>query len=106
MEMGLMEIVRSLNGSWIYDSYFSLYRPIHLGGIVRIPANSAMMSTFSVRCQWDVETAKERTGHPPSYAEAKKMKLLTLHTHGCPRASLRDCSSSLWIQTHEMIALL
>ena len=28
-------------------------------------------------------------------AEAKKMKLLTLHTHVCPRASLRVFSSSL-----------
>ena len=41
-EAGLMEIVRSVNRSWIYDSYFSLYRPIHPGGkcpggIVRIP---------------------------------------------------------------------
>ena len=26
-----MEIVRSVNRSWIYDSYFSLYRPIHPG---------------------------------------------------------------------------
>jgi len=30
-EAGLMEIVRSVNRSWIYDSYFSLYRPIHPG---------------------------------------------------------------------------
>jgi len=37
---------------------------------------------------------RERTGHPPSYTEAKKMKSLTLHTHGCLRANLRDCSSS------------
>jgi len=29
MEAGLMEIVRSLNRSWIYDTYFSLYRAIH-----------------------------------------------------------------------------
>jgi len=29
-------------------------------------------------------------GHPPSLTEAKKMKSLTLYTHGC----LRDCSSS------------
>jgi len=35
MEAGLMEIVRSVNRSWIYDSYFSLYRPIHPGGNVR-----------------------------------------------------------------------
>ena len=26
-----MEIVRSLNRSWNYDTYFSLYRPIHSG---------------------------------------------------------------------------
>jgi len=31
---------------------------------------------------------RERTGHPPSYAEAKKMKLLTLHIYGCLRTSL------------------
>src|SRR6218665_2539398 len=37
---------------------------------------------------------RERTGHPPSYAETKKMKSLTLHTHDCHRASLRDYSSS------------
>src|SRR6218665_2247147 len=30
----------------------------------------------------------------PSYAEAKKMKSLILHTHGCLRYSLKDCSSS------------
>src|SRR6218665_2082202 len=31
MEAGLMKIVRSVNRSWIYVSYFSLYRPIHPG---------------------------------------------------------------------------
>ena len=31
-----------------------------------------------------------KTGHLLSYAEAKKMKSLTLHTHGCHRASLSD----------------
>src|SRR6218665_2974700 len=30
----------------------------------------------------DDETVRERTGHPPLYAGAKKMKSLTLHTHG------------------------
>ena len=41
------------------------------------------------------------TLHPPSYAEAKKMKSLTFHTHGCPRASSRDCSSSTsWNASH------
>ena len=47
--------------------------------------------TVSGKMRW---WGKERTGHPPSYAVAKKMKSLTLHTHGCPRASLRDRSSS------------
>jgi len=32
----------------------------------------------------------------PSYAEATKMKWLTLHTNGCLRASLRECSSSFF----------
>jgi len=35
---------------------------------------------------------RERIGHSPSYAVAKKLKSLTVHIHGCPRASLRDCS--------------
>ena len=31
---------------------------------------------------WEDQMTRERTGHPPSYAEAKKTKLLRLHTHG------------------------
>src|SRR6218665_2283284 len=58
------------------------------------PRQLSYKSTLTACCQWEDETVRERTGHSPSYAEAKKMKLLTLHTHGCPRASLRDCSSS------------
>jgi len=53
-----------------------------------------MMSTRTAHCQWEDRTVRERTGHPSSYAEAKKMKLLILQTHGCPRASLRDWSYS------------
>jgi len=49
-----------------------------------------MMSTLTAHCQWEDETVRKRTGHPPSDAEAKKMKSLTLHTQGCPKASLRD----------------
>src|SRR6218665_1225974 len=56
--------------------------------------NSAMMSTLTAHYQWEDETVRERTGHPPSYAEAKKFKSLKLHTHGCPRASLRYSYSS------------
>src|SRR6218665_333199 len=58
-------------------------------------ANSAMMNTWTTHCHWEDEMVKETTGHPPSYAEAKKIKSLTLHTHGFPKASLRDCSALL-----------
>ena len=53
-------------------------------------ANSAM----TAHCQWEDETTREGTSHPPSYAEATKKKWLTLHADDCPRASLRDGSSS------------
>src|SRR6218665_991019 len=45
-------------------------------------------NTLTAHCQLEDETVMEKTGHPSSYAEAKKIKLLTLHTHGSPRASL------------------
>jgi len=35
------------------------------------------LEAMIVHCQWEHETV--RTGHPPSYAEAKKMKSLALH---------------------------
>jgi len=69
-------------------------------------ANSAMMSTLIALYKWEDETARERTGHPPSYAEAQKMKLLTLHIYGCPNARLRDCSSSTIIVTKSQNLLL
>ena len=53
-------------------------------------ANSAMMSTLTLHCQWENEMVRERTGRLPSYAEAKKMKSLTLHTHGCLRTNVKD----------------
>jgi len=58
-------------------------------------ASSAMMNTLTVHCQWETEPVRERTGHPPSCAEAKKMKSLTHHTLGCPRVFLLDCYCSL-----------
>jgi len=42
-----------------------------------------------MHCQWEAKTVIQRTDHLPSYVESKKMMSLTLHTHGCPRASLR-----------------
>src|SRR6218665_516560 len=44
-------------------------------------ANSAMMSTLTTHRQWEEVMVRERTGHSPSYAEAKKMKSLKPHTH-------------------------
>jgi len=32
---------------------------------------------------WEDETAREKTDHPASYAEAKKMQSGTVHTHDC-----------------------
>ena len=37
-------------------------------------ANSVMVSTLTASFQWEDKVARERTGHPPSYIEAKKMK--------------------------------
>ena len=34
----------------------------------------ARVETWTVHCKWEDETVKEKTGHPPSYAVAKKMK--------------------------------
>ena|SRR6218665_1654111 len=48
-----------------------------------------MMITLTAHCQWKDETVRERTGHPLLYAEAKKVKLLTLHKYDCPRASIK-----------------
>src|SRR6218665_1840268 len=48
--------------------------------------NSAMMNTLTAHCQWEDETVRKRTGHPLSYAVAKKVKSLTPQTNGCLRA--------------------
>ena len=57
-------------------------------------ANSAKTSTLAGHFQLEDETVREKAGHPPSYAEAKAIKSLKLHSHGCPRDSLRGCSFS------------
>lgn len=51
------------------------------------------MRTLTAPCPWK-DQANGRTGHTPSYAEAKTMKSLTLNSHVCNTVSLRDCSSS------------
>jgi len=47
MKAGLMEIVRSLNRGWIYDTYFSLYSAIHPGGMFRYPIDSLLRPVIS-----------------------------------------------------------
>jgi len=49
-------------------------------------ANSDMMSTLTIHCQWEDETVRERTSHAPSYAEAKKIKWPTF----IPMAALEE----------------
>jgi len=39
-------------------------------------------------CQWVNETTRERTHYPNSYVVTNKIKLLTLHMHGCLRGLL------------------
>ena len=60
-------------------------------------------SQLSYKRYWSTKAedkmARVRTGHRPFCAKAKKMKSLTLHTHGCYRASLRDWFRLL-IQVH------
>src|SRR6218665_1116257 len=58
---------------------FGLRFLLHLRPLV----NFAMMSKLIAHCQWEDETVRARTNHSPSYTEAKKMKSLTLHAHGC-----------------------
>src|SRR6218665_111276 len=64
--------------------------------LVKFPGEIEVFLKFAVR-KWkcldpDPTTPRFQTRLTP-LAEAKKMKSLTLHTHGCLRASLRDCSS-------------
>jgi len=40
------------------------------------------LSMLTAHCQWEDETVRESTGHPPSGAKVKKRKLLALHTYG------------------------
>src|SRR6218665_831987 len=56
--------------------------------------NSAMMSTLTLTT---VIGKMRRRGRGLATRPHKKLKSLTLHTHGCLRASLGDCSStSTW----------
>src|SRR6218665_1010728 len=41
---------------------------------------------------WEDETARERTCHSPTYAEAKRIKSQTLLSHGCLTSQLKGLS--------------
>jgi len=49
-----------------------------ISGFMGPLANSATMGTQTEHCQWEDETASKRTGHQPSYAEAKKVTSLII----------------------------
>jgi len=52
-----MEIVWSVNRSWIYDSYFSLYRPIHPGKNVRGEMSRLNFPNTGCRCRMKIRPA-------------------------------------------------
>jgi len=68
--------------SWPGQKFGSRFFLLHLCPL----ANTAMMSTLIIYCQWEDDMVRDRTGHPPPYTEAKKIKLLTFHTSGCHSA--------------------
>src|SRR6218665_2577937 len=52
-----------------------------------------MMNTPTEHRRWEDETARERADQAPLYVEAKQMKSLRLHPHGCFR-TLRTASAN------------
>jgi len=54
----------------------------------------------------EVETARQRTGQPPSYARAQKMKLPTLHDHVCLRDSLTSFNDDLHSDTSQYMSVI
>jgi len=52
MEVGLTEIVRSVNRSWIHDTWFSLYRAFHPGGKVRGGMSDEMSGYHRISVQF------------------------------------------------------
>ena len=60
------------------EAKFCLEHLLHLC----LLANSTVMSTLTVHSEREDKMARDRTSHPPTYAEAKKMKSLAHHhTH-------------------------
>ena len=46
-----MEILLSVNRNWIYDSYFSLYRPIHPGEMSGREMSEGELSEYHLECR-------------------------------------------------------
>src|SRR6218665_1512649 len=57
--------------------------------VISAPSASPSQLSFplTLLCSYEIETARKRTGHLASYVDVKKIKSLTIHTHGCPRAT-------------------
>ena len=47
------------------------------------------MTILAIHSRRSDETVRQRTVHPPSYSEAKIMKLLTLYAYGCLRVNFK-----------------
>ena len=54
MEVGLWEIVRSVNRSWIYDTYFSVYRAFHPGERSGEMSGGGMSGYHNNPQKWDI----------------------------------------------------
>lgn len=54
-------------------------RRVRTSNLSRLRTDSSTMSTPTANYQWENKTAKGSTDHAPSYAQAKKMKWITLH---------------------------
>src|SRR5688572_29769169 len=54
-----------------------------------------MMSTLTIHCRWEDETARERTRHPPSY---RRLRIILSYLHFFSKSSLElICSRIFWI---------
>src|SRR6218665_3178057 len=61
-------------------------------------ANSAIMSTLAVHCQWEDVTVREKTGSLSSYAEAKKNIYIYIYIYIC-----KICNTSYpWLPQGEL----
>jgi len=75
---------------------FSLLFGISLRGAPPAPPSQLSNDEYTDLTLWVRRWNGEGDDHPPSYAEAKKIKSLTLHTHGVNCFVCKDHFSSVW----------